>query len=67
MKKYCQSEGSNLVLLPKNSSTIASQTIWYNKNIFFDKRPFDNTILTDKGINRIRQLLNTNGAKKPWS
>ena len=32
-----------------------------------DKRSFYNTTLTDKGINHVGQLVDTNGATKPWS
>ena len=32
-----------------------------------DKRSFYNTTLTDKGINYVGQLFDTNGATKPWS
>ena len=48
---------SNLSVPPKTLSAIASQIIWYNKDILVDKRSFYNTTLTDKGINHIPLLL----------
>ena len=58
---------SNLSVLPKTLSTIASQIIWYNKHILVDKMSFSNTILADKGINHVGELFDTNSATKPWS
>ena len=51
----------------KISSTIASQIIWYNKNILFDKTSFNQTNQADKGINQAGQLFDTNGALRSWS
>ena len=46
----------------KISSTIASQIIWYNKDILFDKTSFNQINQADKGINQAGQLFDTNGA-----
>ena len=56
---------SNLSVLPKPSSTIASQIIWYNKHIVVDKRFSYNITLPDKRNNHVGQLFDTNGAMKP--
>ena len=58
---------NNLSVPPKTSSFIASQIIWYNKHILVNKRSFVNTTLSDKEINHIGQLFDTNGKIKPWS
>ena len=41
--------------------------IWCNKHILVDKSYLYNTTLANQGINQIGQLLDTNGAMKPWS
>ena len=51
----------------KISSTIASQIIWYNKDILFDKTSFNQTNQADKRINQAGQLFDTNGALRSWS
>ena len=66
-QKILSKWSSNLSVLPRTSSTITSQIIWYNKHFFLvDKRCFYKTAIADKGINQVRQLFDTNGAMKPW-
>ena len=58
---------SNLSVLPKISSTIILQVIWYNKHILVDKRSLYNATLANKGINHVGSLFDINGAIKLWS
>ena len=57
-QKILSKWSSNLPVPPRTSSTIASQTIWYNNHILVDKRYFYYS-------NHAGQLFDTNGAMKP--
>ena len=65
IKKYYQNGAAVYQYRLRLHLTIASEIIWYNKHILFDKRSFYNTALVDKGINHLGQLFDTISAMKP--
>jgi len=48
------------------TSTIMSQFLWYNKYILIDKRSFNISDMSDKGLNYVGQLFTAEGKIKSW-
>ena len=65
-QEVIQTWSKNLSCTAKIPSAILSQFLWFNSQILIDNNTVHFRYFSEKGINYIKQLFDSNGNVKPW-